>query len=138
MKRLLVWLFVGGMSTGAIAADPVWIPISKSGDGAIWYVDVLGIKEVEEGYGSQTVRRTWIKIDYSKVASNPAREAKPLAFFKCNDEQFKYTTFIMYKADGSVQRNLSASYGVYKPVIPETNISQMMSAVCKMDLTTPA
>lgn len=106
-----------------------WRIASLGSDGADWFVDMDSLKDVTDGYSSKA-RKAWVKIDYSHVKSEPAREAKLLVFFKCDDEQAKITTWIKYKSDGSVLRDLTISYATYEPVVPETVLSGVMRIVC--------
>ncbi|MDK2766146.1 MAG: hypothetical protein KYX69_00370 [Sphingomonas sp.] len=132
MKRLstpaaLICLAFAGTSL-ALAAD--WELASFSKDGTIWYVDRSSIRDVKEGFPATTVKKAWIKADYSAVKTQLAREAKILAFFKCDDELAKTTVWIMYKADGTVLRDISPSFPSYTPVIPETNFRAIFDRVC--------
>jgi hypothetical protein len=127
LARYVVFAEMLLVSSQAIAAN--WLEVAKSTDGAVWSVDILSVKDVTESYNVKA-RKVWVKIDYSKVTSQIAREAKVLFFIKCNEEQAKSTTWVLYKADGTVLRDVSRAYSTYDAVVPETVLSGVVSAVC--------
>jgi hypothetical protein len=112
-----------------MAQSSDWTPASRGSDGAIWYVDVTSRKDLED-YPNGRVRKAWVKVDYSSVKQEPAREAKVLFFFKCVEERAKTVTWINYKPDGSVLNDISPRFGSYDPVVPETVLSGVMRVVC--------
>jgi hypothetical protein len=115
------------ISTAALASD--WKFASISTDGAVWYVDQESIKVTTEGYSQKAVK-AWIKVDYTNVKSEPARERKTLYFFKCNEEQAKMSSSVLYRPDGSVLRSYTPAYATYDAVVPDTVLSAAMQQVC--------
>lgn len=127
----MVFLCVASFPVSAMAAN--WVEVSSAVSGAVWSVDADSVKAVDDGY-KKNVRKAWIKIDYSKVTSQPAREAKVLFFFDCVGETAKSATWLEYKADGTVLRNITSSYPTYEVVVPETVLSDTMNAICGVTL----
>lgn len=131
IKRLILSACLLMSPASAIAAS--WYQVSGSKSGAVWYVDADSIKVVDDGY-KNGVRKAWIKIDYSEVKSEPAREGKVLFFFDCLNETAKSSTWIEYRADGTVLRDISSNYPTYKVVVPETVLSGAMQVICELNL----
>jgi hypothetical protein len=106
-----------------------WELATIANNGAIWFVDKGSIKEVADGYNS-TAKKAWIKIDFSSVKSEKAREMKMLYFFKCDDEKIKLISTISYAPDGSVMRSYTPNFSSYDPVVPDSVMASAMEMVC--------
>lgn len=127
MIRRITGILLLVLSNPAVAA--VWVDVTASTTGAIWYVDVSSIKDVTEGYGNK-VRKVWLRIDYKNDKTQLAREAKALVVFKCVEEQVKVLNWVLYKGDGTVLKDVSPSYATYDAVVPESVMSGVMNPVC--------
>ena len=134
MKLLSYFVVTVSLLSAGPAMATQWVEVTSSVKGDVWFVDIDSIKDINDSF-SVKARKAWIKIDYSVVKSEPARDAKVLVFFDCLNEKSKYTTWLYYKSDGTVLRDNSPSYPTYEPVIPDSVMSGVMEPVCNLDLS---
>ena len=117
-------------SVAAYQANPQWEIAARGPTGAIWKVGTNTIKPVEEGYPARHVKRAWLLIDYTNDKTEVAREARVMGFFDCVQDVAKLTTWIYYKADGTVLRDTTGRFPTYDPVEPGTVLSGVKEFVC--------
>jgi hypothetical protein len=128
VRGMLVFLSMIAVASEASAL--AWKSVAISEDGAKWFVDTDSIKAVDDGPAGAATK-AWVKIDYSKVKSEAAREARILFYFRCDPELVKVISWIRYRPNKSVLSTEGRPEGKYDPVLPESVMSAAMREVCK-------
>ncbi|MGZ8284920.1 MAG: surface-adhesin E family protein [Allosphingosinicella sp.] len=123
--RLISALFVAALSTSpAQAAD--WRQFGQGGSGAIFYYDAGSI--VRQGGNA----RVWVRVDLSGVRTDPAREARELWSFNCNQRTTMVLSVTDYAPDGGIIRsraNRDNGY-LYDPVVPDSQAERALRIAC--------
>lgn len=132
MKKNLMFFCLLVLPTVAVQSESRWVDVVVSKSGSVWSVDATSIKDVWEN--GKAIRKAWIKIDNSRDKTIEAREEKAFVFFDCALEKIASTTWILYRSNGSVLRDISKPYPVYQNVVPETVSDQALETICNVKI----
>ena len=86
-----------GLVSAAVPANAAsWYPVTAGGEGAIYFVDL------ESAQAAGTRAAVWVRIDYSRVKSEAARERKERWLFDCASIMSATAASIAYGPTGKV------------------------------------
>lgn len=125
-QRLLTALFVAAFSTGPAQAAE-WREFGQGRSGAIFYYDADSI--VRQAGNA----RIWVRIDLSGVRTDPAREARELWSFNCNERTTLVLSVTDYAPNGDTIRsrtNRDNRY-LYDPVVPDSQAERALRIACE-------
>lgn len=131
----IVLAIVMAAGWACVAGATNWQVATVGSNKSVWFVDKDSIREVSDGY-KQTAGKVWVKVDFSSIKSESAREIKQLVLLKCVEEQVKIVSIISYRADGSVIQSYTPPYSSYEPVVPDSVMSGVMREACGSELAT--
>ncbi|SFK07143.1 hypothetical protein SAMN03159338_3218 [Sphingomonas sp. NFR04] len=103
-----------------------WLRISTDSQKATWFLQ-LAASDLRAKDQPKSARRVWLKIDYSKQATERAREAKALWVVDCNSQTFTVRNMTWYAPDGVSQE--TRSYPT-TDIIPESMSATVSRRVC--------
>lgn len=107
-------------------ADQEWLLLSTDREKARWYIQLSSdVKAHEQPKAS---RKVWVKIDYSAVKIQKARESKSLFLVNCEAETYQVPTIVSYRPDGIF---IAESAFPVSMIVPDTMAATVARRVCR-------
>lgn len=102
-----------------------WVRITSDSLKAVWFIQLAS--DLRASDQPKSSRRVWLKVDYSKQVSEPAREAKALWSIDCDEQRFAVRNMTWYSKSGEVQE--TRSYPA-SDIIPGSIAATVARRVC--------
>jgi len=102
-----------------------WLLVTTDSQKAAWYIQLSS--DLKLANQPKSYRKFWMKIDFSKVASEAARESKALIAVNCNADTFETLSQTWYMPNGQIEQTRSYPS---QPIIPESVAATMAKRVC--------
>jgi hypothetical protein len=120
------------LSASCLALTPVapvyaanWVYVTEGTSNAVWYYD----SETTQRSGNQVT--AWLKVDYSRVKTEKAREKKFRVRYDCGERTSTLLNVTTYYPDGKNETFTWKTYEQEEAVTPDTTGETMLEAVCQ-------
>lgn len=105
--------------------DNEWLLVSTDRENATWYIQLASDLKAKDQPKSE--RRIWMKIDYSNVKSERAREAKAMWVMDCNAQAYAVPMQVWYLPNGRQDETRSYPRSL---IIPGSIAATVARRVC--------
>jgi hypothetical protein len=103
-----------------------WVYVTKSTNNAVWYYD----SETTQRSGNQVT--AWVKVDFSRVKTEKARESKFRVRYDCGERTSTLLNETTYYPDGKIDTFTWRTYEQEEDAVtPDTTNETLLAAVCK-------